>query len=78
VLWTNFVKNQPPKRQTKKATRSVLSELDFGSFNLLLIVHRYVELMLFLAQKLVSRNACKLTGAKYDWHSGYGRPQKSN
>jgi len=55
--------------QTKKAGRSVLSELDFSNFDLmLLIVHRHTELMLLLAQEIMSRNACELAGEKYDRH----------
>jgi transposase-like protein len=57
--------------QTKKTTRTVLSELDFSNFDLmLLIVHRHTELMLLLAQEIMSRNACELAGEKYDRHSG--------
>jgi len=57
--------------QTKKGTRSVLSELDLTNLDLmLLIVHRHTELMLLLAQEIMSRNACELAGEKYDRHSG--------
>jgi hypothetical protein len=55
--------------QTKKNTRPVLSELDFSNFDLmLLIVHRHTELMLLLAQEIMSRNACELAGEKFDRH----------
>jgi len=37
---------------------------------MLLIVHRHTELMLLLAQEIMSRNACELAGEKYDRHSG--------
>jgi transposase-like protein len=57
--------------ETKKATRSVLSELDFSAIDsMLLIMQRHSELMLLLAQELMSRNACELAGEKYDRHSG--------